>query len=292
MQVVFGCKQWSSGHQQGFRVYSRSIRDLTAMLTLPSSDGRWSGLGDFYAQLEAGLQPAAYTRAVVLSDGTRFQPATLTIATLPPRSVQGYITAPQGSWVHQFVVTRLGEDLDVEYTPGPERDLILLPSTGASVEDDLRASDQSAEAQVSRYLRRRRFSPPPDAKERGLFFEILEYRDRTSQLGNAWQVTHRYPAIDSNIPILLANNVSCDIDVAGPSGEVLCVEVKSITGAPGGPFQMSAREWNSRIWCVAQQIPYEIVVYYHVSFKIIERRVIPAGQQLRVEPSGFYCFPS
>ena len=291
MELRLGCKRWSSGRQKGFRVYAAGIRDLAPVLAVPSSDGRWHSLGDFCAELAKGSQPPAYTRAVLISDGSQSQNATFTIATLPPMSIQGYVTAAQGTWLHEFVTRRVNEDLTVEYSLGATSDMVLLPQTATSVEAELAAAIQSADTTVLKYSRRHGFRPPPDAKERGLFFEILEYQDRVAHVGSGWQVNHRYPAVDSAEPFLRTNNGSCDIDIVSPAGNFSCVEVKSSTGAPGSPFVMSRREWDSRIWCAANGLPYEISLYYHVSFRVIERRIIAGDEPIRAEPSGHLCFP-
>ena len=293
MRIILGCKRWSGGGQQGFRVYAPGIRDLVPRLVFGSTDERWDSLGDFYERVVAGEEPDAYSRAVVVWDGTRQIEVTETIASHGRSSVQGYITAPRGSWLFDFVEANLDQDIVCDYEVQPEKDLILIPTGQQQLEPVITRRVNEADRKIRAFLSRRRSGPPPDAAKIGLYFEIVEFEALEADLlGTDWQVQHRYPAIDSQLPILRDNNVSCDLDlIQAGTAACKCVEVKSVGGAPGSPFQLSRRENASRIWCTANNIPYDIVVYYHARLEVIERRVIPVNQQLRIESSGYWCFP-
>jgi hypothetical protein len=153
--------------------------------------------------------------------------------------------------------------------------------------------ETAAKRQVQKYLRRKGYGPPPDAREIGLHFELEEFqRLRQEAAPKRWRVLHRYPSIESAIPYLRANNISCDIDVADQADAVQrCVEVKAVGGAPGSPFILTRREWASREWCRGNNVPYDIVVYYHVRCQIIERRVINTSEVVQHEPMGYRCVP-
>jgi Holliday junction resolvase-like predicted endonuclease len=219
--------------------------------------------------------------------------ATATIAKHGESSVQGYITASHGSWLYSYVESRLGEDLICEYLIQPSKDLVLIPLEGDSLADILEETETRARQKVRKCLIQKRYGPPPDAKEIGLYFEILEFELLRSQFpGPSYYILHRYPAIDSDIAFLRENDISCDIDVTTKKGNVVrCVEVKSVSGAPGSPFSLTPREWDSRVWCAKHEIPYDIVVYYHARCQTIERLVVPATARLKHEPSGYWCFP-
>jgi len=289
MKILLGCKAWTSGAQHGFRIYATGIRSLVPYLTFPSANGRWPALGDFYKEAAAAHHPQAYSRHVLISDGTRTIAATATLAQ-HGASVQGYITAATGTWLNDYVVNRLGADLECEYAPQRNQDFILIPKATESVPDRLEAVESAARRKVRTDLRR--FGAPPDAAEVGLFFEREELTRLQAEFAKpAWEVRHRYPAIDSSVPLLRQNDISCDIDVISRAGKVSrCVEVKSISGAPGSPFILSRREWKSRLWCRNRNLPYSTVVYYHTHCQIIERRVIPETVNLKFEPFGYICY--
>lgn len=278
--------------QYGFRIYTNDIRSLVPSLIYPSTDGRWKSLADFYREVVAGRIPVAYSRSIVISDGSRKVQATATIAK-HGRTVQGYITAHLGTWLRDYVENRLHEDLECEYLIQPNQDFILIPLQGGSVKEKLDKSENTAKRIVRSQLRRMKCGPPPHAAEIGLYFETLEFRSLKAEFPPPrWNVHHRYPAIDSNVLFLRTNNVSCDIDVVTRNGDIVrCVEVKSVSGAPGSPFNLTRREWDSRVWCVRSDISYEIVVYYHARSQIIERRVIAASESIRHEPIGYWCYP-
>jgi hypothetical protein len=218
--------------------------------------------------------------------------ATFTIAK-HGRSFQGYITASLGSWLHSYVENRLNKDVECEYLVQPVIDLILIPKDDSRVANRLEKLETRARNVVRRQLRREELGPPPDAVEIGLYFEILEAESLEHEYPPPnWRIQHRYPAIDSAVLLLRSNNISCDIDVTTGGGEIVrCVEVKSVSGAPRSSFNVSRREWNSREWCAEHQIPYDIVVYYHARFQVIERLVIPSDTTLKCEASGYWCTP-
>src|SRR6266487_733048 len=101
-RISLGCKSWSRGAQFGFRIYADDIRWLVPLLVYPSSDGRWLTLSAFYEEILKGRKAAAYSRLVLIYDGKRSHQATATIA-WHGRSVQGYITAPRGTWLYDYV---------------------------------------------------------------------------------------------------------------------------------------------------------------------------------------------
>jgi len=208
-------------------------------------------------------------------------------------TVQGYITAPHGTWLYDYVGHRLSRDLVCEYLVQPNQDLILIPRTGDTVERELQAAERLAVQKIRAELKSRGWSPPPKAREIGVYFELLEYERLTQAFPIPdWSVHHRYPLIDSKQPLLRRNDISCDIDVITQKQRpVRCVEVKSVSGAPGSPFNISPREWRSRKWCRERRLQYEVVVYYHAGFESVQRVAIPKSAVLRHEPSGYWCYP-
>lgn len=292
MNITLGCKCWSGGAQYGFRIYAADIRALVLYLVYPSADGQWRSLGDFYQELVAGHIPTAYSRSLSMSDGARTIEVTATIAK-HGRSVQGYITAPLHSWLRDFVEDRLYQDLECEYLVQSSSDYVLLPAHAKSVKGVLDGIEKTARQSAQSRLRQMGYGPPPNADEIGLYFEDLEYRRLLVEFPSPqWRVYHRHPLIDSTIPFLRTNDVSCDIDVVMSDGNVArCVEVKSVSGAPGSRFALSRRERESRLWCNTSRIPYQIVVYYHVRCQVIERRVIEPSENMNEDPIGYWCYP-
>jgi len=129
MIIKVGCKTWSNGSQQGLRIYADPIRQLVADLVYPSHNTNHGSLQDFLDDVNAGVQPVRYSRRVfIVKRGMQFPcEATATFALLPPTSVQGYITARQGTWFHDFVSARMDTDIEVDYQPSPDVDVLLLP---------------------------------------------------------------------------------------------------------------------------------------------------------------------
>ncbi len=292
MNLTLGCKCWSRGLQYGFRVYADGVRVLIPLLTYPSTDGRWSSLAHFCGDVLSGKTPPAYSRSLTVSDGSRTIQATATMAK-HGRSFQGYVTAPRGSWLWEYVDERMGRDLACEYLAQPNHDFVLIPEDTESVREELDEIENDAREQVRAKSKRMGHGPPPNAKEIGLYFETLEAERLTSQFPTpTFQVQHRFPEVESRIPVLRKNKISCDIDVTKGAGTVIrCVEVKSVAGVPGTAFDLSSRQWESRIWCKKSQVPYDVVVYYHARCRVIERLVIGVTARLRREPRGFLCYP-
>lgn len=292
VNIVLGCKSWTRGSQFGFRVYADDIKGLVPVLVYPSSDGQWPTLSAFYEEILAGQKPRAYARSVLIRDGRQSQVVAATFA-WHSGTVQGYITAPRGTWLHDYVSRRLSRDLECEYLVQRNQDLILIPRGGDTVERDLKRAERAAVQKIRTELKRRGWAPPPKAREIGLYFELLEY-ERLTQAFPApdWNVNHRYPLIDSQHSLLRRNDISCDIDVITRKQRLVrCVEVKSVSGAPGSPFHISPREWRSREWCRARRLEYEVVVYYHAGFESVQRIEIPRSVVLTHEPSGYWCYP-
>ena len=132
MQLTLGCKSWSCGRQIGFRVYADDIITLVPMLNLPSIDASWDTLADFYNAVRSGTRPTAYSRRLVVFDGSRSIEATATLAK-HGRTVQGYITAAHGSWLYDYVQRNMGLDLDCEYIVQDPKDLVMIPRRGDTV---------------------------------------------------------------------------------------------------------------------------------------------------------------
>jgi len=173
-------------------------------------------------------------------------------------------------------------------------DFVLIPVKIKSIYDELDKKEKSGKRKVRKLLKKSQgFISHQNALEIGLYFESLELERLRSEFTESYhQVFHRYPSIHSSVQWLKQNNVSCDIDVATKDGKVIrCVEVKAVSMSEETPFNLTSREWNSRIWCKKQKIPYEIVVYHHFQYQVIKRKVILATDKLRRIPSGYYCYP-
>jgi len=129
MIIKVGCKNWSKGSQVGLRVYAESIRALAPTLIHPSRNTDHGSLQDFLDDLDAGGKPVRYSRNVILMHKGQQapQPATATFATLPPTSVQGYITAQRNTWFHDYITKKMDKDIEVDYQVLPDFDLVLLP---------------------------------------------------------------------------------------------------------------------------------------------------------------------
>jgi hypothetical protein len=79
--------------------------------------------------LEAGEKPARYSRDIFITKRGESAPlmATATFATLPPTSVQGYITAARGTWFYDYIKGKMDQDIEIDYQVLPNFDIILLP---------------------------------------------------------------------------------------------------------------------------------------------------------------------
>ena len=143
MRMVIGPKQWTWGTQKGLRIFADPIRSLAAELTFPDRRGRYESLQDFLDTIDASAgrsaRPGVYSRSVLIvkrnevalgctasfSDNTDRRPAALRHGRHP--SIQGYITAPQGSWFYQWVQDRVDSRLVFEYLATETLDFIVVP---------------------------------------------------------------------------------------------------------------------------------------------------------------------
>lgn len=231
--VTMGCKKWTGGDQRGLRIYVPTIRDLTAVLNVPSEDGKWPSLADFIDKVQTGAAVTRYSRRVeIVREDFPNLAATMTIYK-HGRTTQGYITAPKGTWLYRFVSRRLNTDLAFKYAATPDGDVLVVPSRSAVGQTpDLNAEANRMKKEIERSLQRENRPPPPDAKAIGLCFEQKEVERIRSE---GLTPRHRYPSIRSGIPSLLSANISCDIDVVRPDGRFhKCVEVKAVAGPTGG----------------------------------------------------------
>lgn len=292
MRITIGCKKWSNRQQYGLRIYAQDIRRLGSILSLPSSDDKWECFTDFSDRVIAGRHPEAYSRAVTISDGINVIKGTTTFAAHGEGSFQGYITAHRDTWLMEYVVARMNTDLRCEYLVRADGDFILLPEKAKSVYDELDKVDSKGKRKVRKLLKRSKgVVPEQNALEIGLYFEGVEFDWLKSKYPeSSHQVIHRYPSINSSIDSLKNNNISCDIDVTTNAGEIVkCVEVKAISMSEETPFNVTLREWDSRVWCGKHHIPYEIVVYYHFRYRVISRTVINVKDRLIRTASGYFC---
>ncbi len=284
MLIKMGCKKWSAGTQTGLRIYHPSIIRLKTILDIPSLNMRWNSLNHFLNS----SRDAPYSRNVLIvnSEGQGQIQATITIARHGESSTQGYITARQDTWFHDFVESNLGINFNFNYITTPTHDLLVVPfPTIISEEKD----EIKIKRAINTFLRPRRYSPPPNAQEIGLYFEIQEVQYLLNQSLNPM---HRYPLLTTKVPDLISRNVSCDIDVLDNRHRFKkFVEVKSVSGRPGTAFNLTKNEYESRERCHAEGWPYEIVVYYNIGSKVIERRTITVDDDLQFEPSGYWCYP-
>lgn len=294
MRITLGCKRWSWDRQYGFRIYAPDIKRLGSILVHPSSDGKWSSFNDFRDRVIAGYYPEAYSRSVIISNGKNSIEVSATFAT-HGRTFQGYMTAPLNTWLMDYVKNRMGLDLKCEYLVHKDQDYVLIPAEVKSVYDELDKKDKIGKRKIRKLLKKSQGSiPEQKAIEIGLYFEVLEFeRVKSEYPSPSYQVLHRYPSINSSIHLLKQNNISCDIDVATSAGDIVkCIEVKSTSMSEETPFNLTIREWDSRLWCRKHNIPYEIIVYYHFRYQIIKRVVIEVGDKLKRRPSGYFCYPA
>ena len=286
--VTMGCKEWSAGTQRGLRIYTPTIHNLTAVLELPSLDGRWASLTEFIYAIRAGIPATPYSRALqVVRAGYPAVDATMTIAR-HGRTTQGYITAPRGTWLYRFVSRRMNRDIFFQYASKAMRDVLVVPArpaVGAMPDPDAEARRMKIE--IERSLQRENRPPPSDAKVIGLYFEHKEVERIRSE---GLTPIHRYPSIRSSITKLSRADISCDIDVIRPNRTLAkCVEVKAVAGATGAEFHLTPKEHASRIECSRRNWIYEIIVYYHVGELVIERVVLGPDSPIYARPSGYWC---
>lgn len=291
MNITLGCKRWSRNRQYGFRLYVPGIKRLGTILTYPSSDNYWDSFDEFGEQVIAGHLPKAYSRSVTISNGANSITVTATFAH-HGNTFQGYITALKNTWLMDYVTNRMDIDLQCEYLVRSDKDFILIPFEDNSVHEELDKKDKIGKRKVRKLFKKSHGVPKQNIAEVGLYFELLEYEKLKSEFRrSSYQVLHRYPSINSNIQLLKQNNISCDIDVATKTGEIVkCVEVKSISLDEEAPFNLTLREWDSRVWCHRHKIPYEIIVYHHFRYQNINRVVINVEDKLKRRPSGYFCY--
>lgn len=293
MRGQVGYKAWSGGNQTGLRIYADTIRRLRSHMRFPSQDGAFDDLDGWMVELEQGDQPSRYSRpAVVMLPNKQIQQCTLTIATLPPKSPQGYVTAPLGSNFADIVTKDLGHNVEADFQSSPYAETIILqpPPTEIEVEKQRRSASRALR-KLSRPIR-------TDLVEQGMYFENLEYERRKVEIGNDMVIDWRVPRIDSDLPVLRAHDISCDIDVWDAAGvPKLCIEVKSLSGSPYGRFVLTRREYESRQKCRDLGIEYEIVVYGFANSGVNHartgndvRRVIGIDDHLNSEPYSYACW--
>ncbi|MFC1875491.1 hypothetical protein ACFLY3_05040 [Chloroflexota bacterium] len=291
MKITLGCKKWSRGKQCGFRLYDSDIKMLGTILVYPSANKYWNSFSEFGGKVLAGKLPSAYSRYVTISDGENNINATATFAQ-DGNSFQGYITASHGTWLFDYVTDRMGDDLKCEYLVRIDGDFVLIPHVDNSVYVELAKEEKTGKDKVKKLLKKSHGQVPrPNLVKIGLYFELLEYDSLKSEFPQSThKVLHRYPSIISEIQLLKSNNISCDIDVVTKNDNVMkCVEVKSVSLDEEIPFNLTLREWESRVWCRKHNIPYEIVVYHHFRYQKIRRVVIQVDDKLKRWPSGYYC---
>jgi len=283
-----GCKEWTWGTQAGLRIYTNSIRRLGSILDVPSKDMQWNSLNHFLSALQGGGDILPYSRNIfIINDAENPISATLTIAK-HGRTSQGYITAPLNTWLKEFVDMNLDQNFNFEYLVAPDRDTLVVPDPTINPINERRIDNNEIQQRVRSFCLNRHRSPPPKAREIGLYFELEEVK---LQENMGFCPSHRYPSVTSLISSLRRHNISCDIDLLDGKGNFIkYIEVKAVAGAPGAAFNLTIKEWVSREKCQTNNWPYEIVVYYHVGRKVLERRVIVESEHLVSEPTGYWCY--
>ena len=143
MLLRFGPKQWTWHLQRGLRLYAGPIRRLAPHVSVPDRRGIYRAMQDFVDAVDgsgnAVRRPRVYSRRVLVvqvgartlsctasfSDNTDRRPAALGRHVTP--SLQGYITAPIGTWFRVWVTARIGRNLAFEYLPGASFDVVIIP---------------------------------------------------------------------------------------------------------------------------------------------------------------------
>jgi hypothetical protein len=288
-----GYREWTWGRQAGLRIYTETIRNLREVIHYPSVDGAFENLSEWLDRVEAGLQPARFARpiAVVLPD-RQIEQARLTISVIPRRGLEGHITAPVDSAFEALVRANLSRNVEAHFESAPTIDTILLQPDAPD------AICRMHERAVHRALRRLQRPVPADATAQGWYFESIEFDRRRLGAPAGYTVDWRAPWIESRLPAMRARGISCDIDIWDASQRpMVCVEVKSVAGAPTGAFVLTRRELESRDICASLQIVYEIVVYgfsrssvdHRVGMPSVRRVVSPACC-LHTEPDSYRCW--
>lgn len=143
MQITLGPKQWTWTRQRGLRIFASPIRNLAAELTYPDRRGTYNSLQEFLDEIDASRgspnRPSVYSRPVLVvragdialsctasfADNTDRRPAALARGGAP--SVQGYVTANEGTWFCNWVNGRIGQRLVVHYLATTNQDFIVVP---------------------------------------------------------------------------------------------------------------------------------------------------------------------
>lgn len=291
MFVKMGYKIWTCGAQKGLRIYTQTIRKLATILNVPSSDNSWDSLDQFLSAVrnnERIEQP--YTRnLLVMASGKEPLSIHLSI-NKHARTSQGYITAPNGTWLDEFADRFLDKDFNFEYLVGPNQDVLVVPNSAVDIITERKEDTVKIRSHVQSFCNNRHYTFPPNAREIGLYFELKEVGFLKNQ---SFQPSHRFPYLTSRIESLRKYNISCDIDLLDSKNNFIkYVEVKAVAGAPGNPFNITINEWQSREWCHKNDSSYEVVVYYYTGRTVLERRVIAMEEDLVIKPSGYWCsFP-
>jgi len=143
MLLRLGPKQWTWNQQLGLRLYAGPIRRLAPQVSVPDRRRIYRTMQDFVAAIDgsegAVTRPRVYSRRVLVvqvgartlsctasfSDNTDRRPVARGRQVTP--SLQGYITAPIGTWFRTWVRGRIGRDLVFEYLPGASFDVVIIP---------------------------------------------------------------------------------------------------------------------------------------------------------------------
>ena len=143
MLLKFGPKQWTWNQQKGLRLYAGPIRRLAPNVSVPDRRRIYRTMQDFVNAIDRSRgnsrRPRVYSRRVLIvqvgaktlkctasfSDNTDRRPAALARNAAP--SLQGYVTAPTGTWFRTWVMGRMGRNLIFEYLPGASFDVVIIP---------------------------------------------------------------------------------------------------------------------------------------------------------------------
>ncbi len=143
MRMLIGPKQWTWNTQKGLRIFVGPIRQLAPHLQFPDRRALYGSLQEFLDAVDASAgrasRPRVFSRPVLIvrrgeivlscttsiSDNTDRRPTALRGHRRP--SVQGYVTAPRGSWFYNWVQQRIGQRIAFEYLATPTLDFIVVP---------------------------------------------------------------------------------------------------------------------------------------------------------------------
>jgi hypothetical protein len=143
MRLSLGPKQWTWSQQRGLRLYAGPIRRLAPHVAVPDRRGIYTTMEHFVDTIDASgtsiPRPRVYSRPVLIikvgartlrriasfSDNTDRRRIRRGSTVTP--SLQGYITAPVGSWFRAWVRRRIGRNLVFEYLPGHSFDVVIIP---------------------------------------------------------------------------------------------------------------------------------------------------------------------